>query len=152
MLVQLFRSPSCLMKLLKTCIRILDLHILGVKCLDFLTFISLLCWTLIFEMFALDPETKSWLNDHKHSVFGFPSLVRFSWGTCTSYSKNIVDVLWESDANDESGSSERTSRRQLKLTNIGFTTLKRKSEDIESSAKGRCKFFQARKLELISHF
>lgn len=58
----------------------------------------------------------------------------------------------ESDANDESGSSGSTGKRQLKLTNIGFTTLKRKSEDIESNAKGRCKFFQARKLEQLSHF
>lgn len=58
----------------------------------------------------------------------------------------------KSDANDESGSSGRTGKRQLKLTNIGFTTLKRKSEDIESNAKGRCKFFQARKLEQLSHF
>lgn len=41
-----------------------------------------------------DPQTKAWLEDHKHSVFGFPSLVRFSWGTCTAYSKDFVDVLW----------------------------------------------------------
>ncbi|CAI9091369.1 OLC1v1026389C1 [Oldenlandia corymbosa var. corymbosa] len=40
-----------------------------------------------------DPGTKSWLDDHKHSVFGFPTLVRFSWGTCTSYSKHLVEVL-----------------------------------------------------------
>uniref|UniRef100_A0A2K1YZD8 Ribonuclease n=1 Tax=Populus trichocarpa TaxID=3694 RepID=A0A2K1YZD8_POPTR len=32
-------------------------------------------------------------NKHEHSVFGFPTLVRFSWGTCTPYSKNMVDVL-----------------------------------------------------------
>ncbi|KAG7018479.1 Ribonuclease H2 subunit A, partial [Cucurbita argyrosperma subsp. argyrosperma] len=39
-----------------------------------------------------DPTTKCWLEDHKHSVFGFPTLVRFSWGTCTSYFKDIVEV------------------------------------------------------------
>lgn len=99
-----------------------------------------------------DPETKSWMDDHKHSIFGFPTLVRFSWGTCTSYSKHIVDVLWDADNKDEDGSSEPSRKRQLKLTNIGFTTSKSKSEEIESSAKGRCKFFQARKLELLSHF
>lgn len=99
-----------------------------------------------------DPETKSWLSDHKHSVFGFPTLVRFSWGTCASYSKHLVEVLWESDAADEDGLSERTPKRQLKLTNVGFTASKRKSEEIESSGKGRCKFFQARKLELLSEF
>ncbi|BBG96841.1 Polynucleotidyl transferase, ribonuclease H-like superfamily protein, partial [Prunus dulcis] len=41
-----------------------------------------------------DPNTKAWLQHHKHLVFGFPTLVRFSWGTCTPYFKDIVEVLW----------------------------------------------------------
>ncbi|KAL1559502.1 ribonuclease H [Salvia divinorum] len=98
-----------------------------------------------------DPQTKVWLEDHKHSVFGFPSLVRFSWGTCMSYSKDFVEVLWESDATDEEERG-KSSKRQKKLTSVGFTTVKERSEDIESSGKGRCKFFQARKLELLSQF
>ncbi|KAI8006060.1 Ribonuclease H2 subunit A [Camellia lanceoleosa] len=40
-----------------------------------------------------DPESKSWLEDHQHSVFGFPTLVCFSWGTCTPYFKSNVEVL-----------------------------------------------------------
>lgn len=99
-----------------------------------------------------DPQTKAWLEDHKHPIFGFPTLVRFSWGTCTSYSKDMVEVLWETDDTDEDGSSGRTVKRQSKLTSVGFTPVKRKSEETESSGKGRCKFFQARKLELLSHF
>ncbi|XP_052185036.1 ribonuclease H2 subunit A [Diospyros lotus] len=101
-----------------------------------------------------DPETKAWLRHHVHPIFGFPTLVRFSWGTCTSYFKDIVEVLWESDKMDEDGSSTSTrgSKRQMKLASIGFTGVKRKSEEIESSGKGRCKFFQARKLEQLSHF
>ncbi|KAM7526773.1 hypothetical protein LguiA_016675 [Lonicera macranthoides] len=99
-----------------------------------------------------DPETKDWLEHHKHSVFGFPSLVRFSWGTCKPYFKDIVQVAWESDEMDENGSTSRTGKRQLKLSSVGFTGIKRKSEEIESSAKGRCKFFQARKLEQLSQF
>nr|GMD01915.1 ribonuclease H2 subunit A [Ipomoea batatas] len=100
-----------------------------------------------------DPDTKAWLDHHKHLVFGFPSLVRFSWGTCNSYSKDTVEVLWESDANDEDeSSSAKSSKRQIKLTSIGFSGSKRKSEDIESSGKGRCKFFQSRKLELLPNF
>uniref|UniRef100_A0A5B6YI28 Ribonuclease n=1 Tax=Davidia involucrata TaxID=16924 RepID=A0A5B6YI28_DAVIN len=99
-----------------------------------------------------DPATKAWLEHHKHSVFGFPTLVRFSWGTCTSYYKDSVEVLWESDKVDEDGSTNKTGKRQLKLSSVGFTGLKRKSEEIESTGKGRCKFFQARKLEQLSHF
>lgn len=29
-----------------------------------------------------DPDTKAWLQQHLDPVFGFPSLVRFSWSTC----------------------------------------------------------------------
>ncbi|XP_020248137.1 ribonuclease H2 subunit A [Asparagus officinalis] len=99
-----------------------------------------------------DPETKAWLEHHKHSLFGFPTLVRFSWGTCTPYFKDSVEVLWEADKEDEEGSRNGNGKRQLKLSNVGFTGYKRKTEDIESSGKGRCKFFQARRLELVSSF
>ncbi|KAG6765080.1 hypothetical protein POTOM_029094 [Populus tomentosa] len=99
-----------------------------------------------------DPETKSWLEKHQHSVFGFPSLVRFSWGTCTSYSKNMVEVVWESDKTEEDGSSSSSGKRQLKLSSFGVTTSKRKSEEIESSGKSRSKFFQSRKLEQLANF
>lgn len=97
-----------------------------------------------------DPDTKAWLQHHKHLVFGFPTLVRFSWGTCTPYFKDIAEVIWESV--DEDGSSSSNGKRQLKLSNFGVTTSKRKIEEIESSGKGRCKFFLARKLEQVTHF
>ncbi|CAN0902942.1 Ribonuclease H2 subunit A [Linum grandiflorum] len=41
-----------------------------------------------------DPDTKTWLEQHKHKAFGLPALVRFSWGTCNSYFKDGVEVLW----------------------------------------------------------
>ena len=43
-------------------------------------------------------------------------------------------------------------KQQQKLSKYGVTTSKRKSEETESSGKGRCKFFQARKLEQLTHF
>lgn len=99
-----------------------------------------------------DPETKAWLAHHKHSIFGFPTLVRFSWGTCTSYYKDMVEVLWESDKVDEDV-GYGSSQKQLKLSNVGFGKVaKRKIEEIESSGKGRCKFFHSRKLEQLTHF
>ncbi|KAG8493380.1 hypothetical protein CXB51_010810 [Gossypium anomalum] len=97
-----------------------------------------------------DPETKAWLAHHKHSIFGFPTLVRFSWGTCTSYYKDMVEV--ESDKVDEDV-GYGSSGKQLKLSNVGFgKASKRKIEEIESSGKGRCKFFHSRKLEQLTHF
>ncbi|XP_047156867.1 ribonuclease H2 subunit A [Vigna umbellata] len=101
-----------------------------------------------------DPQTKAWLEDHKHRIFGFPTLVRFSWGTCNSYFKDVAQVLWDSDNLDEDGGGGKNSngKRQLKLSNVGFTSSKRGSEEIESSGKGRCRFFQARKLEHLTNF
>ncbi|KAF9598601.1 hypothetical protein IFM89_028270, partial [Coptis chinensis] len=99
-----------------------------------------------------DPATKAWLDDHKHSVFGFPTLVRFSWGTCTPYFKKLVEVFWEADLDEESSSDKNGNRRQLKLSSVGVTGYKRKSEEIESTGKSRCKFFEARKLDLLTRF
>ncbi|XP_056699158.1 ribonuclease H2 subunit A isoform X2 [Spinacia oleracea] len=100
-----------------------------------------------------DPETKAWLEHHKHSIFGFPTLVRFSWGTCATYFKNGAEVVWEADsALDEDGTANKNGKRQLKLSSLGFTGGKRNSEEIESSGKGRCKFFQNRKLEQLTQF
>ncbi|PAN16070.1 hypothetical protein GQ55_3G033000 [Panicum hallii var. hallii] len=99
-----------------------------------------------------DPDTKQWLEDHKHPVFGFPTLVRFSWGTCTPFFKDAVEVTWESDDVDEDATNNGRAKRQVKLSSLGFTGFKRKTEEIESSGKGRCKFFQARNLELVRKF
>ncbi|OIV90956.1 hypothetical protein TanjilG_16916 [Lupinus angustifolius] len=99
-----------------------------------------------------DPQTKSWLKDHSHSIFGFPSLVRFSWGTCTTYFRDGAEVLWESDKDEDGDSNNQNGKRQLKLSNVGFTTSKRRSDEVESSGKGRSRFFQTRKLEHLAYF
>ncbi|PKA52572.1 Ribonuclease H2 subunit A [Apostasia shenzhenica] len=99
-----------------------------------------------------DPETKAWLEHHKHSVFGFPTLVRFCWGTCAPYLKDTIEVSWESDKLEESSSGSRSGKRQRTSPKFGFAGWKRGSEDFESGGKGRCKFFQARKLQLVAHF
>ncbi|EPS57935.1 ribonuclease [Genlisea aurea] len=99
-----------------------------------------------------DPQTKAWLNDHKHPVFGFPTLVRFSWGTCIPYSKHFVEVQWESeDGAADEGGNPKGRKRQMKLSNLGFTPTKEAKceEDGESSG---CKFFRARKLHPVCMF
>ncbi|CAD6268389.1 unnamed protein product [Miscanthus lutarioriparius] len=62
-----------------------------------------------------DPDTKQWLEDHKHPVFGFPTLVRFSWETCKPFFKDAVEVTWESDEVDEDGTDNGSTKRQVKL-------------------------------------
>ncbi|CAN1168167.1 Ribonuclease H2 subunit A, partial [Linum perenne] len=44
--------------------------------------------------YSADPNTKAWLKQHKHGVFGFPTVVRFSCGTCNSYFRDGAEVLW----------------------------------------------------------
>eukprot|EP00252_Welwitschia_mirabilis_P027558 TRINITY_DN9486_c0_g1_i1.p1 TRINITY_DN9486_c0_g1~~TRINITY_DN9486_c0_g1_i1.p1 ORF type:complete len:293 (+),score=55.94 TRINITY_DN9486_c0_g1_i1:143-1021(+) len=95
-----------------------------------------------------DPETKSWLEQHKHPVFGFPSLVRFSWATCNSYLETGVKVIWEPEE-DEKGKTDESGKRQQTLH---FVPSKRKLEELESSGKGRFKFFASRKLQQVSGF
>ncbi|CAM8989157.1 unnamed protein product [Rhodiola kirilowii] len=99
-----------------------------------------------------DPGTKAWLEDHRHALFGFPTLVRFSWGTCTPFFKKSIEVLWEADKMDEDDSTNSNGKRQLKLTSLGVTGSKEKNEEVESNAKGRCKFFQTRKPEQVTQF
>ena len=42
-----------------------------------------------------DPNTKAWLEDNVDPVFGFPTLVRFSWSTCQKLlDKRALDVKW----------------------------------------------------------
>jgi hypothetical protein len=69
----------------------------------------------------------------------------------------VICVTWndtwrESDEVDEDATNNGSVKRQVKLSSLGFTGFKRKTEEIESSGKGRCKFFQARKLELVRKF
>lgn len=57
-------------------------------------FVFLHCLGNPIILYNADPETKAWLEHHKHSIFGFPTLVRFSWGTCTMYFKDGAEVVW----------------------------------------------------------
>lgn len=82
-----------------------------------------------------DPETKTWLEEHFNPVFGFPSLVRFSWSTCKPFlTKGGVDVYWE-DADDEDDADRRQKPSHI---------------EAESCAPGRHPYFKSRKLQLMT--
>ncbi|KVI09606.1 Ribonuclease H2, subunit A [Cynara cardunculus var. scolymus] len=94
-------------------------------------------------------------NMHRNFGSGYPGgLVRSSqtFGIWLPVIGSLQLGHMEADEADEDQSSGKTGKRQLKLSNLGFTGGKRKTEDIESSGKGRCKFFQSRKLEQLSRF
>ncbi|KAF0700726.1 Aste57867_8780 [Aphanomyces stellatus] len=47
-----------------------------------------------------DPKCKQWLADNLEPVFGYPNIVRFSWGTLESYVDRLVKVDWPHDKED----------------------------------------------------
>ncbi|CAK9205425.1 unnamed protein product [Sphagnum jensenii] len=104
-----------------------------------------------------DPDTKSWLEQNSNPVFGFPSVVRFSWATCKPYfTKGGVDIFWlaspistcppdfvsckyvGSDPLDGSDDDEETERRKSKIV------------ETESCAPLRHSFFRSRQLQQVT--
>ncbi|KHN11455.1 Ribonuclease H2 subunit A [Glycine soja] len=120
---------GCLMRLLKTCRGIFDLDILEVRHVILSHAIS------PNQVLARGSQNIISLDfQHWSDLVGEPA-------------KDAAEVLWESDNLDEDGGGSNNKNR---LSNVGFTTSKR-SEEIESSGKGRCRFFQARKLEHLTY-
>ncbi|KAJ3217940.1 Ribonuclease H2 subunit A [Dinochytrium kinnereticum] len=49
-----------------------------------------------------DPKTKQWLRDCLHPIFGYPSVVRFSWSTCVQrLEKHAVTVIWAGEETEK---------------------------------------------------
>eukprot|EP00043_Microstomoeca_roanoka_P015247 m.152525 g.152525 ORF g.152525 m.152525 type:complete len:416 (-) comp16214_c0_seq1:189-1436(-) len=82
-----------------------------------------------------DPKTKAWLRANMDNVFGFPSVVRFSWQTAQSLlDQTAVAVTWEDDCEEDedgfgeqatdggSGFSQVTKRAKVQTTLFGDNT------------------------------
>jgi ribonuclease H2 subunit A len=54
-----------------------------------------------------DPITKKWFATAQDKVFGYPTLVRFSWATAKkAIAENCVAATWEDDGDsDDDGST-----------------------------------------------
>jgi ribonuclease H2 subunit A len=93
-----------------------------------------------------DPTTKAWLKKHLDQVFGWPSIVRFSWSTAKDLLDELgVKVEWE----DPTGSDEAT---QMKLSQYFLvkppSATGADSETTASSYKvKRAPFFRKRNME-----
>lgn len=70
-----------------------------------------------------DPKSKAWLERHLDPVFGFPSLVRFSWSTCANWlaSSGIKMVFeCEEDSEEDDGDAEAAAGTKRKQGKIDF--------------------------------
>jgi ribonuclease H2 subunit A len=45
--------------------------------------------------------TKAWLKQNMEAVFGYPTVIRFSWKTTDNLLKGAVPVEWVIDEEDE---------------------------------------------------
>jgi len=63
-----------------------------------------------------DEVTKAWLAAHVDKVFGFPSLIRFSWKTSTNLlDEHAYKVSWEDDEEHQKKKEAEIERRARRL-------------------------------------
>eukprot|EP01098_Paradermamoeba_levis_P006742 TRINITY_DN2805_c0_g1_i2.p1 TRINITY_DN2805_c0_g1~~TRINITY_DN2805_c0_g1_i2.p1 ORF type:complete len:236 (+),score=53.49 TRINITY_DN2805_c0_g1_i2:122-829(+) len=61
--------------------------------------------------YPADPITKTWMRSNLDPVFGFPSVIRFSWKTTDTLLKSkAVSVTWGTDEDQENESGHRNKR------------------------------------------
>jgi ribonuclease H2 subunit A len=68
-----------------------------------------------------DPYTKKWLAKNIDHVFGFPSIVRFSWKTTTRILKETIKpIKWENynDDNDDDRTKKKSASIEEKVVDI----------------------------------
>lgn len=91
--------------------------------------------------YPADPQTKRWLEASINRVFGFPSLVRFSWSTCTPLlEQHAATITFERDAEDGAGTGQQ-------VLSFGGCALPAGGMAAASSGLGRHSYFMARKLQ-----
>lgn len=104
-----------------------------------------------------DPTTKHWLKISLDPVFGFPSVVRFSWQTSkVILEKEAIKVAWEDDATEESlsvcGKRSQPAGNQSSLTMFTQGTTSKRVVSHEVRGRKRCKFFRDRRLFKLEEF
>jgi len=106
-----------------------------------------------------DPVTKKWLKNNGDLVFGFPSILRFSWKTSENLMKDsAVSVRWEVEDQDEAEFYKSKKRKKIvskdNITDSGEvitpSMLKRKNQG--RHIENRSSFFLERNIYHISNF
>ncbi|KAI3632791.1 hypothetical protein MIR68_008866 [Amoeboaphelidium protococcarum] len=121
-------------------------------------------FTSVGEMgcgYPSDPITKQWLRDNFDPVFGFPSLIRFSWATCYNYiNDNGVAVFWPLEEQDQENqavaagkkrkqsSSQSSQQTTLKMDQAVSTSTTNNKDD----TKMKSAFMQSIKANLLQEF
>lgn len=89
-----------------------------------------------------DARCSDWLKAHSDGVFGFPSIVRFSWSTAREHmEKHCVGVTWEDD--------EDTS---LPTGTASIEAFMKPKPGAPKKARKRAKYFTQRGIETVGDF
>eukprot|EP00123_Amoebidium_parasiticum_P012562 comp21444_c0_seq1/m.29611 comp21444_c0_seq1/g.29611 ORF comp21444_c0_seq1/g.29611 comp21444_c0_seq1/m.29611 type:complete len:347 (-) comp21444_c0_seq1:477-1517(-) len=95
-----------------------------------------------------DPSTKAWLNKTMDPIFGFPSLVRFSWGTAKKLmEEKCLSVDWgDEDASDEEEGDGQSKAAAAASADFMQNFLRGKN------APQAHRFFAERKITVVNDF
>ena len=105
---------------------------------------------------ASDPATKRWLARHVDVVFGFPSVVRFSWSTARqllqarAYAVTWHDALDEEEAADEQDRVDARTQRMEQFMGAASNSDNRGSTGSSIASRERYHYFQHRNLNLLT--
>lgn len=114
-----------------------------------------------------DPSTKRWLVRHVDAVFGFPSVVRFSWATARlllkakAYQVTWYDALDEDEAGNDHHGGADTDKRTRRLEHFMDAACSNSSSASQAAAgtsssviasRERFHYFQQRHLDVVTAF
>ena len=92
-----------------------------------------------------DQVTKDWLEENRDSVFGYPSLVRYSWSTTTNCLQDAVEVYWsfeDMQAYQELMEHTRMSQEKQELLRDASNRARKHKENLKKLQK-RYNYFSA---------
>jgi len=98
-----------------------------------------------------DPTTKKWLKTNLDSVFGYPSIIRFSWKTCDKLmAASTHRVMWKEDDEKEEESWNKTPKKNKspKPHILGDSKRVKRSHNLQN----RFRFFGDNNMEIVANF
>eukprot|EP01112_Ceratiomyxa_fruticulosa_P007066 TRINITY_DN1821_c0_g1_i1.p1 TRINITY_DN1821_c0_g1~~TRINITY_DN1821_c0_g1_i1.p1 ORF type:complete len:374 (-),score=80.21 TRINITY_DN1821_c0_g1_i1:71-1027(-) len=112
--------------------------------------------------YPADPIVKKWLKDSLDPVFGFPSIVRFSWKTCSTLLKEKgVPIEWKGGEDEEEEQVDWKGRKKASTPGTPYKSPATKSttqrfspyfKPNSTQITPRYKYFSDNGIHLVSDF
>ena len=99
-----------------------------------------------------DELTKKWLRAHIDPLFGWPSMMRFSWSTAKELlqSAAAVPVEWEEDEEDKNAAADAAQQPKVTSFFAASSATAGAGKAGGTPGAGRHLFFRQRRLELVN--